>query len=34
MAATLAAGKVGLHMMATDLIESIPDAMKPFDMIT
>jgi ADP-dependent NAD(P)H-hydrate dehydratase len=31
MAATIAAEKVGLHMMATDLIESIPYAMKPFD---
>lgn len=34
MAATFAEEKVGLHMMATDLIESIPDAMKPFDKIT
>jgi len=34
MAATFAAEKVGLHMMATDLIESIPYAMKPFDKIT
>ena len=33
MAATIAAEKVGLHMMATDLIESIPYAMKPFDKI-
>jgi NAD(P)H-hydrate epimerase len=31
VAATIAAEKVGLHMMATDLIESIPNAMKPFD---
>ena len=34
VAATIAAEKVGLHMMATDLIESIPYAMKPFDKIT
>jgi ADP-dependent NAD(P)H-hydrate dehydratase len=33
VAATIAAEKVGLHMMATDLIESIPNAMKPFDKI-
>jgi NAD(P)H-hydrate epimerase len=33
-AANIAAEKVGLHMMATDLIESIPYAMKPFDKIT
>ena len=33
MAATIAAEKVGLHMMATDLFESIPYAMKPFDKI-
>jgi NAD(P)H-hydrate epimerase len=33
MAASIAAEKVGLHMMATDLIESIPYAMKPFDKI-
>lgn len=34
VAATIAAKKVGLHMMATDLIENIPVAMKPFDKIT
>ena len=34
VAATIAAEKVGLHMMATDLIESIPYAMKSFDKIT
>lgn len=33
VAATIAAEKVGLHMTATDLIESIPYAMKPFDKI-
>ncbi|HJU78747.1 MAG TPA: NAD(P)H-hydrate dehydratase [Nitrososphaeraceae archaeon] len=33
VAATIAAEKVGLHMMATDLIENIPNAMKPFDKI-
>jgi NAD(P)H-hydrate epimerase len=34
VAATIAAEKVGFHMMATDLIENIPNAMKPFDKIT
>jgi NAD(P)H-hydrate epimerase len=34
VAASIATEKVGLHMMATDLIESIPDAMKPFDNVT
>jgi ADP-dependent NAD(P)H-hydrate dehydratase len=34
LAATIAAEKVGFHMMATDLIENIPNAMKPFDKIT
>jgi NAD(P)H-hydrate epimerase len=34
VAATIAAEKVGFHMMATDLIENIPNAMKPFDKST
>jgi len=34
VAATIAAERVGLHMLATDLIESIPYAMKSFDKIT
>jgi NAD(P)H-hydrate epimerase len=33
VAATIATEKVGLHIMATDLIESIPNAMKPIDKI-
>jgi ADP-dependent NAD(P)H-hydrate dehydratase len=34
VAATMATEKVGLHMMATDLIEYIPYAMKPFDKVS
>ena len=34
VAAPIAEEKVGFHMMATDLIENIPNAMKPFDKIT
>lgn len=33
VAASIAAEKVGLHMVATDLIENIPHAMKTFDKI-
>ncbi|MGI0010023.1 MAG: NAD(P)H-hydrate dehydratase, partial [Nitrosopumilaceae archaeon] len=29
----LAQRKYGLHMVATDLLEFIPDAMKPFDRV-
>jgi NAD(P)H-hydrate epimerase len=34
VAAGIAAEKVGLHMIATDLIDNIPNAMKPFDMVS
>ena len=34
IAGELAYQKVGLHMVATDLIEQLPSAMKPFDKIT
>jgi NAD(P)H-hydrate epimerase len=34
MAGNLAHQKLGLHMVATDLIEQLPNAMKPFDKIT
>jgi NAD(P)H-hydrate epimerase len=34
VAATIAAEKVGLHMIATDLIDNIPNAMKPFDKVS
>ena len=33
IAAKLAYEKVGLHMVATDLVEHLPRAMKPFDLI-
>lgn len=33
LAGNMAFGRVGLHMIATDLIESLPGAMKPFDKI-
>jgi ADP-dependent NAD(P)H-hydrate dehydratase len=33
MAGNLAYQKLGLHMVATDLIEQLPNAMKPFDKI-
>jgi NAD(P)H-hydrate epimerase len=33
LAGDLAHQKVGLHMVATDLIEELPNAMKPFDQI-
>jgi ADP-dependent NAD(P)H-hydrate dehydratase len=33
IAGELAYQKVGLHMVATDLIEQLPSAMKPFDKI-
>jgi ADP-dependent NAD(P)H-hydrate dehydratase len=33
VAASLAYKRVGLHMVATDLIEDLPKAMKPFDII-
>ena len=33
IAANLAYQKVGLHMVATDLIEQLPYAIKPFDKI-
>jgi NAD(P)H-hydrate epimerase len=33
VAGNLAYDKMGLHMMATDLIEALPDAIKPFDVI-
>ena len=33
VAASLAYERVGLHMVATDLIEDLPNAMKPFDLI-
>ena len=33
MAAGLAYQRVGLHMVATDLIAELPNAMKPFDKI-
>jgi NAD(P)H-hydrate epimerase len=33
IAGDLAYRKVGLHMVATDLIEQLPNAMKPFDKI-
>ena len=32
-AASLAYERVGLHMVATDVIEDLPNAMKPFDLI-
>ncbi|HEX7274749.1 MAG TPA: NAD(P)H-hydrate dehydratase [Nitrososphaeraceae archaeon] len=34
VAAAIAAEKVGLHMIATDLIDNIPNAMKPFDKVS
>lgn len=33
VAASLAYERVGLHMVASDLIEDLPNAMKPFDLI-
>ena len=33
LAASLAYERVGLHMVATDVIEDLPNAMKPFDLI-
>ena len=33
VAGNLAYDKMGLHMLATDLIEALPDAIKPFDVI-
>jgi NAD(P)H-hydrate epimerase len=33
IAADLAYQRVGLHMVATDLIDELPNAMKPFDKI-
>ena len=33
VAASLAYERVGLHMVATDVIEDLPNAMKPFDLI-
>lgn len=33
IAGNLAQEKIGLHLLATDLISNIPNAMKPFDMI-
>jgi ADP-dependent NAD(P)H-hydrate dehydratase len=33
VAATIAAEQIGFHMVATDLIENLPKAMKPFDEI-
>ncbi len=33
VAASLAYKRVGLHMLATDVIEDLPKAMKPFDLI-
>ena len=33
IAGSLAHQRVGLHMVATDLIEELPNAMKPFDKI-
>jgi NAD(P)H-hydrate epimerase len=33
LAGNLAFKRVGLHMAATDLLESLPAAMKPFDKI-
>jgi ADP-dependent NAD(P)H-hydrate dehydratase len=33
VAGNLAYNKMGLHMLATDLIEALPDAIKPFDVI-
>jgi ADP-dependent NAD(P)H-hydrate dehydratase len=33
LAASLAYERVGLHMLATDVIEDLPNAMKPFDLI-
>ncbi len=33
LAGNLAYDQVGLHMVATDLLEHIPKAMKPFDSI-
>ena len=33
IAASLAYQRVGLHMVATDLIDGLPKAMKPYDMI-
>jgi NAD(P)H-hydrate epimerase len=34
VAATIAAEQIGFHMVATDLIENLPKAMKPFDKIS
>jgi NAD(P)H-hydrate epimerase len=33
VAGNLAYKRVGLHMLATDLIEDLPNAFKPFDII-
>ena len=33
VAASLAYKRVGLHMLASDVIEDLPKAMKPFDLI-
>jgi len=33
LAASLACKRLGLHMVATDLIEDLPNAMKTFDKI-
>jgi hypothetical protein len=34
MAAEIAYNKVGLHMMATDLLDNLPGIMKKFDIIS
>ncbi|MGA7009908.1 MAG: hypothetical protein WB612_09235 [Nitrososphaeraceae archaeon] len=34
IAACLAFEQIGLHLVATDLVERLPEAMKPFDSIT
>jgi NAD(P)H-hydrate epimerase len=31
VAATIATEQIGFHMVATDLIENLPKAIKPFD---
>ena len=33
VAGNLAYDKMGLHMLATDLVEALPDAIKPFDVV-
>ena len=34
LAATAATKQVGLHLVATDLIEKLPEVMKPYDKIS